>query len=209
MSEYTWVTFDELLIDLRVSRKHLRGLIKSGIVQGIGQGPYSKWRFIDPAPQVARAISIKAKLDSRRVPEIDLSEFPVISTAEFAKIAGLSQSTVRGLIHTRKIRPAKVGGIRLFTAKQVRTYLLRREKRTAAEARLPLEAIVRWFEGYYASERCESYSRAQIAADNAIETRLNRLLRQKGTGRELAIRQFWQTVATVRAASSIAHKRDH
>lgn len=190
-----WLTFDELVFELQLPPKRVRKLIREGRLVGICTGRKANyatdWRYLDPSEKYKRALEEQEKILSH-AHSVDLMEFPVLSSAEFAQLAGISSSRVRGLVFNRKLLPTKIGKYSLFTANQVREFLLRRERKEPTARRVRCELLLRWCLEKITAGTEETLTIAQVENDDLLESTLQRLLRLKEPERTQAVQEFWR-----------------
>ena len=200
-----WLTFDELVFELQLPPKRVRKLIREGRLVGICAGRKANyetdWRYLDPSEKYKRALEEQEKILSH-AHSVDLMEFPVISSAEFAQIAGISSSRIRGLVFNRKLLPTKIGKYSLFTATQVREFLLRRERKEPTARRERCELLLRWcLERIKEAEG--TMTAAQVENDDLLESTLQRLLRLKEPERTRAVQEFWRRYQLARDVAAV------
>jgi len=190
-----WLSFDDLCLELQLRPHQVRKLIKQGKITGICFGRPSRyqtdWRFVDPAQRYKQALSIAARIQARTY-EIDLAEFPVISTKEFAALCGFTEGRVRGLLLRKALRAHKIGRYSFFTANQVRDFLLRRERLELRSARPRMGAILTWVMRYVEQQRDLAMPRSEAQQDDALEGMLQQLMRLKEPERSQQVKAFWR-----------------
>lgn len=201
-----WLSFDDLVFELQLPPKRVLKLIREGRLVGICAGRnknlQTDWRYLDPSEKYKRALEIQEKILSR-AHQIDLMEFPVISSAEFASIAGLSSSRIRGLVFRGQLIPAKIGKYSLFTPNQVREYLLRRERKEPTSRRARCQALLRWCMQGIESNREDAMTREDVRQDDLLEGALMRLLQLKEPERTQAVQEFWRRYKLAKDVSGI------
>ena len=201
-----WLTFDELVFELQLSPKRVRKLIREGRLVGICTGRKANyatdWRYLDPSEKYKRALEEQEKILSH-AHSVDLMEFPVISSAEFAQLAGISSSRVRGLVFNRKLLPTKIGKYSLFTPNQVREFLLRRERKESTARRARCELLLRWCLEKITARTEETLTVAQVENDDLLESTLQRLLRLKEPERTRAVQEFWRRYQLARDVAAV------
>jgi hypothetical protein len=191
-----WLTFEELCDELRLKPFQVRRLIKNGKVVGICHGKNPRrletdWRYLDPTPKYKRALSLLEHMTSNTL-EIDLGEFPVIGSAEFAELCGFSQDRVRGLIHRKVLKPYKVGKYSLFTPQQLRDFLRRREGSINRYKRPSMATLLDWCMRYAQGDRARYITRDQVRRDDELEGEIRQILRLPEPERSRAMRTFWR-----------------
>jgi DNA-binding transcriptional MerR regulator len=190
LEEIVWLTFNELCNTLRITPAQCIRLIKTDRIKYVnwGRNYRTHYRYIDPGSDPKLHILATGTAD------IDLPSFPVISAAEFATIAGVSQNRIRALTRRGNVKPSRMGGVNVYSAKQVRDVLLKRERRTPRDRKPLIKDIVKWFLAYYQTEHAESYTKQQLAEDDAIELQLRRMMRLPPAQRSKVMRTFWLKV---------------
>lgn len=190
-----WMTFDDLCVDMQLSPAQLRRLIKAGKIVGICHGRpkrlRSDWRYVDPGERYKRALALQAKIQSRKF-EIDLGEFPVISSAEFATLCGFSTERVRGLIFRKVLKPHKIGKYSFFTANQVRDFLFRRDHTQHKDLRPRMNTILAWAMQYLETQKSLAMPLAAVRDDDELEGMLRKLMALKEPHRSRAVKEFWR-----------------
>jgi hypothetical protein len=203
MDHANWITFNELCLTLRITPYQAIRLIKADKVKYIawGRSYRTQHRFIDPGDDALLHMEATGTI------EFDLSAFPFISAAEFAEIAGVSQNRIRRLVLLGHVKPKKMGGVNVFTPKQVRNILLKRERRTPLDRKPLVRDIVRWFLQYYEQEYRHSLSQAQVREDDELERQLNRMMKLPHAQRSRTMRQFWQRVELARKVADAINEK--
>ena len=190
-----WLTFDDLVFELQLPPGRVLKLIRAGSLVGICTGKKinlkTDWRYLDPSEKYKNALVIQEKILSQ-THAVDLMEFPVISSAEFAAIAGISPARIRGLIFTDQLVPTKMGRYCLFTAAQVREFLLRRERKEPRSRRARCEVLLRWCLRAIKSRAADAMTQEEVRQDDLLEGMLARLLRLKEPERTQAVQEFWR-----------------
>ena len=102
--------------------------------------PWGKWRILDPGHKFAKYLD-----ESRR----HIQHVPLLSNREVAEIVGLTPSAIRQLKKRKGLSGITVNHQTLYTAGEIRRFLLRREKR-GRESYSPI--LVRWLQGLAAQD---------------------------------------------------------
>lgn len=188
MDQLNWITFNELCTSLRISPRQAIALIRQDKIKYIswGRSYRTHYRYVDPGDDPNLHMQATGEI------EFDLKETPLLSSAEIAEIAGVSDNRVRALVRLGHLKPHRVNNrMNLFTPVQVRDILLKRERRTPSDRKPRVEAMIRWFLDYYQREHAESLTREDVRREDEVERMLNRLMRLKGPQRKKAMREFW------------------
>lgn len=190
-----WLTFDDLCVEMQLVPKQVVKLIKAGKIVGMCVGQPRRlrtdWRYVDPGDKYKRALAIAARIESRRY-QIDLGEFPVIATGEFATLCGFTSERVRGLIHRRVLKPHKIGKYSFFTVNQVRDFLYRRNRQEFQGYRARMDALLTWAMEYIAAQQPHGIPLEAVKKDDEMEGTLRRLMRLKEPQRTKAVAEFWR-----------------
>lgn len=188
-----WLTFDELVGELQITPGRAKKLIRQGRIVGYCVGNKRRletdWRYVDPSETVKRAITLQENVFACTWrPEI--FDFPCISTVEVAALAGIKPITVDINIHRKKLKPHKMGRFNLFTPRQVREFLLRRERKEPRSRRARCESILKWC--LESLDKEPAMTRAEVDRDDRLEGMLRKLLRLPEPERTTAIAEFWR-----------------
>jgi Helix-turn-helix domain len=137
-----WLTMAEVQAELRVGKKTIYSLLKSGLLVGINAGEHSiGWRILDPSEKLRE-----------RLVEPELERFPLFTANEVAEVLGLATSTINGHVWKKKLRPhpgySRNGSTMLFTPKEIRRFLAYREERRGPGSRSYSRTLVRWLKAY-------------------------------------------------------------
>lgn len=190
-----WLNFDDLCVEMQLTPRQVLKLIKAGKIVGLCHGrvsrPRTDWRYVDPAEKYKRALALAARIESRRY-AIDLAEFPIISTNEFATLCGFSSDRVRGLIHRKVVQPYKIGKYSFFTANQVRDFIYRRSQQQHAYGRPRMDALLTWAMAYLDSQKPLGMPLADVRKDDELEGTLRRLMKLKEPQRTKAVQEFYR-----------------
>jgi hypothetical protein len=189
-----WLSYDELCMELRLAPKHVKRLIRRGMIVGICFGHKNKyetdWRYLDPSPQYKKALGIQERILAQAY-KADLLNLPILSSSDFGDICGLTTVHIRVLIYKKKLQPHKFGRYSLFTPMQVRDFLLRRERKEPTDRRVRCEYLIRWCKKMLEKDLAEAETQDQVKNDDELEVHLRRLLKLPEPGRAAAIREFW------------------
>jgi len=191
-----WLTFDEMCEELRVPPEIVRLLIRNHRLVGIGlpdkkPGSPRDWRLLDPIPAYKAALQTQYAVLSRSH-SVNLLEKPVLSSAEVAEIAGVSEQIIRNAVYQKKIRPYKIKHYSLFTVEEVRRYLLARERKQPYDRRARCEAIIRWAFAQLDKYPGKILTQADVHRDDQLEGALRRLMRLPKSQRPSAVAEFWR-----------------
>lgn len=209
MTKPRWLTFPEICEELRLPPDVVIALIRAGRLMGLVSKKSSNtanWRILDPSVAYKMALSAQENIVRNRF-AVDLMEYPVIATGEFAQLTGLAPASVRNLVRHKKLIPCKMGRYSLFTASQVREVLLKRERKEPTDRRARCEHLVRWCLKMLETHALETITEAQVHQDDALEGSLRRIMRQQEPERGKHLAEFWRRFELAQAAARSIQKR--
>ncbi len=121
-----WLTIFDVCAELRLSRRAVLNMLRHRQLVGYrlprsGRNSWGEWRILDPSAAFARYVS-----ESRR----HIEHVPLLSTQETAELLSVSPAAIRQLKRRGCLHGTKVGTATLYSAAEIRRFLLRREKRS-------------------------------------------------------------------------------
>lgn len=203
-----WLTLEQIREELRLPPKVIFRLIRQhklvGVVDGTRLNRHN-WRILDPSPEYKRALTaLESVLKEKSV--IDLMQFPIVGPAEFAEIAGITQSGLRNHVRSGKLRPHKMGRYSVYTAQQVRDFLLARERSEPTGRRVRSSAILQWCMQKLQANPVATLSREEVEKDDALEGTLRRIMRQTEPDRSIHLAEFWRRFELIQSAAQLIKK---
>jgi hypothetical protein len=139
-----WLTFDEMCVELRLARKAVRNMLRSGLLVGYqvplrrrdpkSRGKMGAWRILDPGAKFARYLE-----ESKR----HLEHLPLLSGREVAEVLGLKPGTIRQLKRRGQLQGQVTPSGTFYTLQELRRFLLRRESK-AEGRKLYSPTLGRW-----------------------------------------------------------------
>ncbi len=140
------LTLDETCMELRLGRKAVLGMLRSGQLVGYqvppsrrdskSRGKFGAWRILNPGAKFARHLK-----ESER----HLEHVPLLNGREAAELLGLKSGTIRQLKKRGRLQGQATPNGTLYTAEELRRFLLRRESKAHAEdPKLYSPTLGRW-----------------------------------------------------------------
>lgn len=189
-----WLTIEEACTELRLPPKVIYRMIHQhklvGLVAGTRKSRRS-WRILDPSEEYKKALLAQEDILRHRYP-IDILAFPIISSAELGRMAGLSSSTIRNFVKDGSLKPWKMGRFSVYTAEQVREFLLRRERKEPRDRRARCETLLRWCLAQLEANPVATLTQKEVQRDDKLEGALRKIMRQKEPARSRNLAEFWR-----------------
>jgi hypothetical protein len=145
-----WLDFDEACFELRVGPRALQKMLKNGVLVGYRvpvwrrghnrMGPWGRWRILDPGHKFAQHIA-----EARR----HLEHVPLLSGREVAEVLGVTPGAIRQLKKRKRLCGVALNHQTLYTAREIRRFLFRREKQ-GRQSYSPI--LVRWLRALVAQD---------------------------------------------------------
>jgi hypothetical protein len=205
MFEPRWLTWQELCLELRLKPKQVKRLVKRGAIVGLCHGNPQRlqtdWRYLDPSEKYKRALET-AMMVTDLCYSVDLPSTQLLSSADFAHIAGLHPGTIRSMVARNKLRPYKIGNYSLFTPEQLRAWLLKRERKEPTSRRARCDQMIRWCLEKLNETAEPTMTMAEVREDDRLEEVLRRLLKKREPERSRAIREFWSRYDLARSVAA-------
>jgi hypothetical protein len=146
-----WLDFDEACLELRVGPRALQKMLNHGVLVGYRvpvwrrghnrMGPWGRWRILDPGHKFAQYID-----ESRR----HVEHVPLLSGREVGHVLGVSPAAIRQLKKRKRLCGTTVNHQTLYTAAEIRRFLLRREGH-GRQSYSPI--LTRWLRGLVAQDK--------------------------------------------------------
>lgn len=190
----TWLTLEQTCAELRLPHKIVRRLLRKGQLVGFVDGArrnVKNWRILEPSEDYIRALHAQESILSGRH-AIDLMQFPIIGSVEFAELVDIPQSTLRNLVKNGTLKPWKMGRYSCYTAQQVRDFLLSRERLEPRDRRVRCAALVHWCLKKLSDNPVETLTEAEVHRDDQMEGSLRRIMRQREPERSKHLNEFWR-----------------
>lgn len=222
MSEQRWLSLTGICSTLQTTPKHALWLAKQGyigVLWGRGSMKIKESRFLDPTPEFAVKLQTTEAMYGRLWPiPKDLSLTGLLTAQEISVVSGMSLSYTKKAIKRAGLVPVKMGtkanrfmaGTNVFSVKDVRDFLWRRQDRKKGVKRNPflLAEIIDYFLKHHAAESEEVPTDSMFKDDDLLMRKLDRLTRMKDPK---ALKDFYDKVAlaksvsdSIRASSSAA-----
>lgn len=152
-----WLTLDALCSTLRLQPAHVRTLVRKGFLVAIGGGKGVPARYLEPTDEYKEQLRIAAILHMRAQPiPMGISEKCLLTAGEIGELLGSkSAAKTNKWLNKHKVVGYKVTkALSLYTVKDVREALWRREGRILAKQRAPylISEIVEYVRRIHAAE---------------------------------------------------------
>jgi hypothetical protein len=145
-----WLRFEETCFELRLGPRAVQKMLKSGVLVGYRVPrwrkhrdrllPRGKWRILDPGHKFAQYLE-----ESHR----HIEHVPLLSGREVAEVVGVTPAAIRQLKKRKQLCGTTVNHQMLYTAGEIRRFLLRREGH-GRQSYSPI--LVRWLRGLVARD---------------------------------------------------------
>lgn len=205
-----WLTLEEICEELRLPPMSVWNLVHRHKIVGLKGSTHNRsnattWRFLDPSEEYKKALNAQESI-LRNSHTIDLMRFPIIGMAEFAELAGVPQSTLRNYVQTGALKPYRIGRHSVFTADQVRAFMLARERKEPRERRARCEDLIRWCRRKLDANPQATMTREEVQKDNAIEGQLRKIMRQREPERSRNLAEFWRRFDLIKSAARVTKR---
>lgn len=197
---------------LQTTPDHIRWLVKQGYIEIIPGRNKSRAesRYLDPTPQYAERLRLAEVIYRRRHPlpaVLDLPEKAIFTAREVAELMGWTHAYTVQRLHKDKLFGVKVGGgsgggLRLYTAKDIRRMIAKRQKRAQGEKRCPvlLRDLITFFQRY--QDAGDMPSDADFSKDDVLGKKITRILNMPASRREEAMRELMEKARLAKEAVS-------
>lgn len=178
--EQRWLTLDMLCSTLRLQKGHIKTLVKKGFLVALGGGRGVPARYLEPTDEYKEQLRIAAILHMRAQPiPMGISEKCLFTAGEIGEVIGSkSPARTNEWIRKRKVPSYKVTKVlSLYTIKDVRDALLRREKRFNSRQRAPflIPEIIAYLQAAHAEDLKVVPTDSALYQDDLLRKKLERL----------------------------------
>ena len=209
-----WLSLAGICELLSTTETNINWLVKNGFLEKLpGNSGKHSARYLEPTEEYARRLKICETVYNRRfhIPsESDLPGAAMFTHREIAEIMGWTLQRTYKYVTKRKVSSVSGGGnkVRLFTARQIRNIIWKRQGRQKAYKRAPylLPELIEYFLRFEAAQRELVPTDAEFAEDDKMLKKWELLARMDPADRELAMQEFLEKVRIAREIVTAARE---